>query len=65
MKSQVDEQYIIELIRQGKANKEIAGIIHTTEQAVKDRIHRLLRKHNCKNRTQLAMRETQVPRETI
>jgi DNA-binding NarL/FixJ family response regulator len=64
MKNQIDEQYIIELIRQGKANKEIADIIHITEQAVKDRIHRLLRKHNCKNRTQLAMSNT-VPYGTI
>lgn len=64
MKNPVDEQYIIELIRQGKANKEIAEIIHTTEQGVKDRIHRLLRKYDCKNRTQLAMSNT-VPYGTI
>ena len=65
MKSQVDEQYIIELIRQGKANREIAGLIQVTEQGVKDRIHRLLRKHKCKNRTQLALKDTNVPHETI
>lgn len=57
MKSQVDEQYIIELIRQGKANKEIAGIIHTSEQSVKQYVHRLLKKHKCKNRVQLALKE--------
>jgi DNA-binding NarL/FixJ family response regulator len=53
------------LIREGKANKEIAAIIHITEQAVKDRIHRLLRKYNCKNRTQLAMNGMDISRETI
>lgn len=55
------EQYIIELIREGKANKEIANDLHTTEGAVKNRIHKLLRKYKCKNRVQLAM----VPQETI
>jgi len=65
MKNQVDEQYIIELIREGKANKEIAAMIHTTEGAVKDRIHRLLKKYNCKNRTQLALNTSNVPYGTI
>lgn len=45
-----DEKYIIELIREGKANKEIADDLHTTEGAVKNRIHNLLRKYKCKNR---------------
>jgi DNA-binding NarL/FixJ family response regulator len=65
MRNQTDEKYIIELIREGKANKEIADAIHITEVAVKDRIHRLLRKHNCKNRVQLALLDTTTPRETI
>lgn len=60
-----DEQYIIELIRQGKANKEIAQVIHTSEEAVKNRIHRLLRKYDCKNRVQLALVGTVVSRESI
>jgi DNA-binding NarL/FixJ family response regulator len=64
MKSQ-DEQYIIELIREGKTNKEIAIAILTTEQTVKDRVHKLLRKYNCKNRTQLAQINTNVPHGTI
>lgn len=59
------ENQIIELIREGKANKEIAGIIHCTEGAVKDRVHRLLRKYNCKNRVQLALTVTDVPQGTI
>lgn len=49
------ESYIIELIRQGKANKEIADEIHVSEDAIKNRIHRLLRKFDCKNRVQLAL----------
>lgn len=65
MKNQADEKYIIELIREGKANKEIAEAIHISEQAVKSRIHCLLRKYSCKNRTQLALKEIEAPRETI
>lgn len=61
MKSQ-DEQYIIELIREGKANKEIAESIHKTIGATENIIHRLLKKYNCKNRTQLAVT---VPRESM
>jgi two-component system nitrate/nitrite response regulator NarP len=56
------ENQIIELIREGKSNKEIAYALNSTEQAIKDRIHRLLRKHNCKNRVQLAVT---VPQGTI
>jgi DNA-binding NarL/FixJ family response regulator len=64
MINQTDELYIIELIRQGKANKEIGDIIHISEEAVKNRIHRLLRKYNCKNRVQLALLPTNVSQET-
>lgn len=62
MRIQTNEQYIIELIREGKANKEIAEVINISEQAVKNRIHRLLRKYKCRNRVQLALH---VPRESI
>jgi DNA-binding NarL/FixJ family response regulator len=55
----------IELIRQGKINREIADVMHISEQAVKNRVHRLLRKYSCKNRTQLANADTNVLRETI
>ena len=64
MKSQ-DEQYIIELIRQGKANKEIADAMHKSVGSVENIIHRLLRKYHCRNRVQLALREEQVPRGTM
>jgi DNA-binding NarL/FixJ family response regulator len=65
MRNQTDEKYIIELIRAGKANKEIADEIHISELAVKNRIHRLLRKYHCKNRVQLALLNTPVSRESI
>jgi len=56
MKSQVDEQYIIGLIREGKANKEIAAIIHKSLPTVKVYISALMKKYNCKNRVQLALK---------
>lgn len=65
MKNQVDEQYIIELIREGKANKEIASAFNISEGAIKNRVYRLLRKHKCKNRVELAIKTLQAPRETI
>lgn len=63
MRNQNDELLIIELIRQGKANKEIAQVIQISTEAVKNRIHRMLKKYNCRNRVQLAMSDS-VPRET-
>ncbi|HEX6431804.1 MAG TPA: LuxR C-terminal-related transcriptional regulator [Niastella sp.] len=65
MKNQADEKYIIELIREGKANKEIADALHKSIGATENIIHRLLRKYNCKNRVQLALIDTQVPRESM
>jgi DNA-binding NarL/FixJ family response regulator len=65
MNNQTDEKYIIELIREGKANKEIAEQMRISEEAVKNRIHRLLKKHNCKNRVQLALIDTAVSRGAI
>lgn len=59
------EVYVIELIRQGMTNKEIADKFHISELAVKSRIHRLLIKHNCRNRVQLALIDIGVSRESI
>ena len=53
----VDEQYIIQLIREGKANKEIAAIIFKSVPTVKVHISRLMKKYNCKNRVQLALKD--------
>lgn len=65
MRNQNDELYIIELIREGKANKEIADKIHKSVGATENIIHRLLRKYDCKNRVQLALKDTETPRETM
>jgi DNA-binding NarL/FixJ family response regulator len=56
MKNQVDEKYIIELIREGKANKEIAQLMYKPKRTIDDIIRRLLRKHNCRNRVELAIK---------
>jgi DNA-binding NarL/FixJ family response regulator len=65
MNNQTDEKYIIELIREGKANKEIAAEIHKSVGATENIIHRLLRKYKCKNRVQLALVDTEVSRESM
>ena len=56
MRNPTDEKYIIELIREGKANKEIAEITHKRKRTIDDIIRRLLRKHQCKNRVELAIK---------
>jgi len=65
MKNQTDELFIIEQIREGKANKEIAEALHISEGAVKNRVHQLFRKHNCRNRVDLAIKTLEVPRGAI
>jgi DNA-binding NarL/FixJ family response regulator len=57
MINQTDEEYIIELIRQGKANKEIAALIYKSLPTVKQIVSKLMKKHNCKNRVQLAVKD--------
>jgi DNA-binding NarL/FixJ family response regulator len=63
MKSQ-DEQYIIELIREGKTNKEIGATIYKSEGMVKYYVSCLLEKYNCKKRVQLALINNSVSHET-
>ncbi len=62
MKQQT-ESYVIELIRQGLTNKEIAGYVHKRKRAVDDIIHRMLKKYKCKNRVELATKD--VSRNTV
>jgi DNA-binding NarL/FixJ family response regulator len=57
MSNQTDEKYIIELIRQGKTNSEIAEIIFKSLPTVKQKVSKILKKHNCKNRVQLALKD--------
>jgi DNA-binding NarL/FixJ family response regulator len=61
MNNQTNEQYIIELIRQGKTNSEISAIIFKSIPTVKQIVSKLMKKHNCKNRVQLAMRYKDAP----
>jgi DNA-binding NarL/FixJ family response regulator len=56
MSNQTDEKYIIELIRQGKTNSEISAIIYKSLPTVKYYVSRLLKKHKCKNRVELAIK---------
>ena len=61
MINQNDELYIIELIRQGNTNREIAKTIFKSLPTVKQIVSKLMRKYNCKNRVQLAMKDKVVP----
>jgi DNA-binding CsgD family transcriptional regulator len=57
MSNQTDEKYIIELIREGKTNGEIATIIFKSLPTVKQLVSKLMKKHKCKNRVQLAFKD--------
>lgn len=61
MRNQQDEQHVIELIKQGKTNSEIAATIFKSLPTVKQIVSKLMKKHNCKNRVQLAMKDKDVP----
>lgn len=50
------ERQIVGLIRQAKANKEIAYELCLTEGTVKDYLHNIFRKLGVKNRTELALK---------
>lgn len=64
MKNQADEQYIIELIREGKANKEIAAVVHKPVRTLEGIVYRLMRKYKCRNRVELAIKGI-VPRDNV
>jgi len=48
------EKQVVELIRQAKANKEIAYELHLTEGTIKEYLNRIFRKVGATNRTALA-----------
>jgi DNA-binding CsgD family transcriptional regulator len=50
------EQQIVDLIMKAKTNKEIAYALCLTEGTVKEYLHRIFRKMNVTNRTQLALK---------
>lgn len=61
MRNHQDEEHVIELIKQGKTNSEIAATIFKSLPTVKQIVSKLMKKHNCKNRVQLAMKGKDVP----
>jgi len=53
------EKQIVTLIRQAKANKEIAYELCLSEGTVKEYLYRIFRKQNVSSRTELAIRSYQ------
>lgn len=53
------ELYIVELVRTGLRNREIADRLGFTEGTVKTYLHSLFRKTGARNRTELAVRSTE------
>ena len=51
----VQEERIVQLIAEGKSNKEIAAHLDYTEGTVKNYISRILQKTGCRDRTRLAV----------
>jgi DNA-binding NarL/FixJ family response regulator len=58
MRTRIQVDKVIQLIAEGKANKEIADELATTKGTIECVVHKLLRKHKCKNRTELAVKFT-------
>jgi DNA-binding NarL/FixJ family response regulator len=50
------ERQIVLLVREAKANKEIAAELCLTEGTIKEYLHHIFRKLGVKNRTELALR---------
>jgi DNA-binding NarL/FixJ family response regulator len=51
------ERQIVDLVREAKANKEIAAELCLTEGTIKEYLHHIFRKLRVKNRTELALRQ--------
>lgn len=49
------EKQIVSLVRQAKANKEIAYELHLTEGTIKEYLNRIFRKLGVRSRTELAI----------
>lgn len=54
--NEVESTQIIQLIAEGKTNKEIADCTGLTAKAISKRIERMLRRNKCKNRAELAVK---------
>jgi len=55
------ERQIVMLVREAKANKELAAELRLTEGTIKEYLHRVFRKLGVKNRTELALRRDTEP----
>jgi two-component system nitrate/nitrite response regulator NarP len=51
------ERQIVLLVREAKANKEIAAQLCLTEGTIKEYLHHVFRKLGVKNRTELELRQ--------
>jgi len=60
MSNQTNEQQIIQLIQEGKTNKEIAAVIFKSLSATKMTVQKIMKKHSCKNRAQLAAKGSNI-----
>ena len=49
------EKQVIELVRQGKLNKEIGYLLHLSEGTIKTYLHAIFQKAGVTNRTELAV----------
>ena len=49
------ERQVVNLVRHGMLNKEIAYELHLTEGTIKEYLNRIFRKVEVKNRTELAV----------
>lgn len=59
------EQQVVDLVSQGKLNKEIAHKLHLTEGTIKEYLNRIFRKLGVTNRTQLAVWSLSHPTQPV
>lgn len=53
MKLDSTDEYMLKLLSEGKTYKEIAGKVFKSQEAVRDRLHKLRKRYSCKNSVQL------------
>jgi DNA-binding NarL/FixJ family response regulator len=59
-KKEIQAEQVIQLIAEGKANKEIATQLHKSKHTIDGIVRQLLRLHSCRNRTELAIKFMKV-----
>jgi DNA-binding NarL/FixJ family response regulator len=60
----VREQQVIDLVAEGKLNKEIGHILHLSEGTIKEYLHKIFRKVGVTNRTELAIWAHKQPKNS-